>query len=584
MAEGTVIQIEDLAPRHEASLVELFNALVAHGDETFFHPHPLTANEATRLCRHAGLDQYFVATVDNKVVGYGMLRGWDEGYGVPSVGFATHPAHRQKKVFSTLVRSLIRQARNRGATRVRMTCDAHHEPLVRCCSRLGFIFTPLSPQRLLGVLDVRQDKLGDPLRVGLCADVMMTWGGGMDLIVNQLCAIKAAEPASRICLLVPGKPPAKPKVTWKSFRYVIQDAVKAFLGRPRFKQNADDPQALRVADLVRRMREVDPKLEIRYASGLDDGLAATAAALQLDAVCLAMRLPKPRPACALIGYIPDYQHRHMPHLFSAKELVERDEVFGRLIASSDAMVMSSQAVAEDMRRFTPEPLPGLHAVPFAPNLNSEWLRDRPKRLAAYGIGGPYFIVCNQFWMHKDHLTVFRAMKEIALRWPNVSLVCTGDTTDYRNPSYFGKLEAEATRLGLGSRLRFLGHIPKRDQIELLKHAVALVQPTLFEGAPGGGATYDAVAIGQRVLLTDLPVNQEIDGGDMRFFACGDHRGLAKLMESVLDEAPVQRNDVALLARSNARLRRAGESIWSAIRGAIERKDETSGRVSLSSDG
>ena len=135
------------------------------------------------------------------------------------------------------------------------------------------------------------------------------------------------------------------------------------------------------------------------------------------------------------------------------------------------MVMNAKVVAEDMRRFTPEPVPGLHVLPFSPNLNLQWLQDRPELLTSYGVAGPYFIICNQFWMHKDHLTAFRAMAEIVRSRPGVSLICTGGTTDYRDPSYFWKLTAEADELGLGSKLRFLGHIPKRDQIELLKHAL-----------------------------------------------------------------------------------------------------------------
>jgi glycosyltransferase involved in cell wall biosynthesis len=316
------------------------------------------------------------------------------------------------------------------------------------------------------------------------------------------------------------------------------------------------------------MKEVYPDIEVRYSAGLDDGLALAAADLRLDAVYLAMRLPKPRPDCALVGYVPDYQHRHLPHLFSSKELAERDEVFGRLVAGSDAMVMNAKAVAEDMRRFTPEPLPGLHVLPFSPNLNPEWLQDRPELLTSYGVEGPYFIICNQFWMHKDHLTAFRAMAEIVRSRTGVSLVCTGGTTDYRDPTYFGKLKAEAAKLGLESQLRFLGHIPKRDQIELLKHAVALVQPTLFEGGPGGGSTYEAVALGQRVLLSDLPVNLEVDGGDVRFFPCGDYLALARLMATVLDEAPKQRDPAALSENSEARLRRNGEAIWASIDSAI----------------
>ena len=378
----------------------------------------------------------------------------------------------------------------------------------------------------------------------------------------------AAEPLSRLCLLVPGAEPAEPKLTWKRFRYAIKDVLKAVIGRPRLKNSPEATLILARSELISRIRANVPGLEVRYCAGLDDDLKQTAADLRLDAVYLAMRLPKPRPGCALIGYVPDYQHRHLPHLFSSKELAKRDEVFDRLVTGSDAMVMNAKAVAEDMRQFTPAPLPGLHVLPFSPNLNPEWLQDRPELLTSYGVEGPYFIICNQFWMHKDHLTAFRAMAEIVRSRPGVSLICTGGTTDYRDPTYFGKLKSEAAKLGLESQLRFLGHIPKRDQIELLKHAVALVQPTLFEGGPGGGSTYEAVALGQRVLLSDLPVNLEVDGGDARFFPCSDYLALARLMATVLDEAPKQRDPAALSANSEARLRRNGEAIWASIDSAI----------------
>jgi len=234
------------------------------------------------------------------------------------------------------------------------------------------------------------------------------------------------------------------------------------------------------------------------------------------------------------------------------------------------MVMNARAVADDMRRFTPEPLPPLHVLPFCPALNADWLGDRPELLSTYSINGPYFIVCNQFWIHKDHLTAFRALAEIAKRHPDVSLVCTGGTTDGRDPTYFRKLEAEVAKLGLGSRLRLLGHVPKRDQIELLKHAVAMIQPTLFEGGPGGGSTYEAVALGQRVLLSDLPVNREIDDGDVRFFTPGDHVSLSKLMEAALEETPVRSSPEELISKSSARLKRYGEAIWASVTAAIAR--------------
>ena len=406
--------------------------------------------------------------------------------------------------------------------------------------------------------------------------MLLGWAGGRDLVVMTARALLASDPSARLCLLVPGPPRRYSKYSFKNFRYAIKDRMSALIGRSRLRQNRDASTADAVEELVGRIRKFSPELEVRYSSGLDNDLARAATDLRLDAVYLTMRLPKPRPKCALVGYVPDYQHRHLPHLFSVDEIAKRDEVFGSLVAGSDAMVMNARAVADDMRRFSETPLPGLHVLPFAPNLDPEWLRERPELLAPYAIAGPYFIVCNQFWMHKDHLTAFRAMAKIADRHPEVSLVCTGSTSDYRDPGYFGKLEAEATRLGLGTRLRFLGHIPKRSQIELLKLAAALVQPTLFEGGPGGGATYEAVALGQRVLLSDLPVNREIDGGDVRFFPAGDHCALAGLMEAILDEAPQPLNSADLIAKSEARLKRHGEAVWAALRAAIESRQGRQG--------
>ena len=566
-----LVRFAQLSSHHQASLAALFEALDENGDGTHFFPHPLTATEADRLCNRVGLDEYIVLIEDGVVIGYGMLRGWDDGFDVPSLGFATHPGHRRKGVADAIVRELIQRAKARGALKLRLTVDANRHHVIDFISRHGFTFSPLEHDRLLGMLNLLPQEGRKRLRVGICAHGFTKWGGGVDLIVNHLRAMKAAEPNSSIYLLVPGAAPARFFGSKTSVRSAIKRAIKALIGQPRAMQSPHLDRATSVAEIIRQMAEIDPKLKVRYRAGFGR-LAAAASDLRLDAVYLAMSPPEPRPSCALIGYVADYQHRHLPHLFSADNLEARDKRFGKLIASSDVMVTTSRAVTEDMRRFTPEPLPELHGLPFFPNLNSEWLQERPNVLSTYAIEGPYFIVCNQFWMHKDHLTVFRALAEIATRRPDVSLVCTGHTSDYRDPTFFGKLQAEAAKLGLGSRLRILGHIPKRDQIELLKHAVAVIQATHFEGTPGGQSAAEAVALGQRLLISEMPINREIEEGDVRFFPLGDHGALAHLMVEALDEAPSPRNAADLIARSETQLLRVGEAIWVAIRAAIAARE------------
>ena len=562
------VQIEELAPRHLEVLSKLFADIVANGDEDVFHPHPLTESEAARICGNQTLDCYFVSLFEGEAVAYGILRGWEEGFKEPSLGLVIHPRRHRQGLGRQMSIFLIDMARQRGATSLRLTVYADNDPAVNLYKKLGFSLTPHSKGKLLGKLNLLDSSTSAKLSVGVCADMLIGWAGGADLLVMTIRAMHAAEPANRIFLLVPGTAPAEPRFTWKGFRFAIKDAVKALIGRPRMKHSPEIAQTFAACEIISRIRAHVPTLEVRHSAGFDEGLARAADELHLDAVYLTMRLPCPRPACALVGYVPDYQHRHLPHLFSPEELALRDAVSGRLISASDAMVMNARAAAKDMRRFAAGQLPLLYALPFAPSLNPEWLCDRPELLTAYAITGPYFIVCNQFWIHKDHLTAMRAMAEVAKARPDVVLICTGSTNDYRDPTYFRKLEAEAAKLDLGSRLRFLGHIPKRDQIELLKHAVALVQPTLFEGGPGGGSTYEAVALGQRVLLSDIPVNQEADDGDIRFFPQGDHLSLAALMSAALNEAHGPIKPAEMIAKSESRLRRYGEGVWASIRGAM----------------
>ena len=138
-------------------------------------------------------------------------------------------------------------------------------------------------------------------------------------------------------------------------------------------------------------------------------------------------------------------------------------------------------------------------MPFAPAACPEWLEDEPSLLRRYRAKGRYFIICNQFWIHKNHALAFKAFEAISTDYPDVNLICTGATYDYRSETHFSELQRFLKQRGLASRVRCLGVIPKRHQVELVKGATALIQPSLFEGGPGGLSVYDAVALDTLVL-------------------------------------------------------------------------------------
>ena len=80
-----VLEWRRLSPDLEGPLARFFETL-GDDDRKVFHPHPFTAEKARELCAYRGDDVYGVLVEGEVVHAYAMLRGWDEGYQVPSLG------------------------------------------------------------------------------------------------------------------------------------------------------------------------------------------------------------------------------------------------------------------------------------------------------------------------------------------------------------------------------------------------------------------------------------------------------------------------------------------------------------------
>ena len=76
----------------------------------------------------------------NKVIGYGMLRGWDEGYEVPFLGVAISPRKRGKGAGKLLIRFLHDVARNKKAQIIRLKVYKNNEVAIKMYKSLGYKF------------------------------------------------------------------------------------------------------------------------------------------------------------------------------------------------------------------------------------------------------------------------------------------------------------------------------------------------------------------------------------------------------------------------------------------------------------
>jgi glycosyltransferase involved in cell wall biosynthesis len=140
------------------------------------------------------------------------------------------------------------------------------------------------------------------------------------------------------------------------------------------------------------------------------------------------------------------------------------------------------------------------------------------------------MIPNQFWIHKNHLCAFKALRRVKQHGKSLHLVCTGATCDYRSPHHFDELVAYLREHDLEDCVHILGLIPRSDQIQILRRSAIIIQPSLFEG--WSTVVEDARAFGKRLIASNLSVHREQNVDDAQYF---DPRGPDMLADLLLSE-------------------------------------------------
>ena len=241
------------------------------------------------------------------------------------------------------------------------------------------------------------------------------------------------------------------------------------------------------------------------------------------------------PGVCSTSWIPDFQHRFLPGLFSEQEQHLRDAAFARIASQARLLVLNSLEVEDHFRCFYPESQTKTRVLRYSVAPSDHWLAGDPHEVQAkYNLPDKFVLCSNQFWQHKNHAVLFRAIALLKQAGINIELVCTGLTQDYRNPDYFYQLWEFATMLGINEQIHILGMIPRLEQIQLLRRCAFAVQPSLFEGL--SLIVCECRALGKPILLSDLAVHVEHEYGTL--FKRTDPCDLAiKLAKSWLASQP-----------------------------------------------
>ncbi len=238
----------------------------------------------------------------------------------------------------------------------------------------------------------------------------------------------------------------------------------------------------------------------------------------------------------LIGYIPDCQHLHLKELFLRRIIWYRNYQFKKVRKYCEKIISTSSSVKYDLinhYNFREEKIITLGFQPIRFEDLVEYSKPDHE---------DYFLIANQLWEHKNHIYAVESFYEFLLNNPDskTKLLCTGYLQDHRNTSHGKKLFKMIGEKNLKDKILFLGYLDRNEFLNYVIHAKALIQPTLFEGTPGGLSTADAVSYGVDVYLSDINVNREVDKGEIEFFDISDTSTLAKLLERPVNVNASQR--------------------------------------------
>jgi glycosyltransferase involved in cell wall biosynthesis len=190
----------------------------------------------------------------------------------------------------------------------------------------------------------------------------------------------------------------------------------------------------------------------------------------------------------------DLQERYFPQNFSVSVRMWRRLINSLLTRRADAIVCESTYVKNDIVKFLGTIAGKVSVLPAPPILASPEPPDEPR--SAIVIAKPYVFYPAQFWPHKNHIRLVEAFARVAELYPDCVLVLTGEKR-HQHAAVLQRIN----ELGLGSRVRHVGHVGRADLFDLYRNATVVAIPTLFESI--SIPVYEAFASGVPVCASNI---------------------------------------------------------------------------------
>jgi glycosyltransferase involved in cell wall biosynthesis len=197
----------------------------------------------------------------------------------------------------------------------------------------------------------------------------------------------------------------------------------------------------------------------------------------------------------------------------------------RVLAHSEHVICNSLATARDVCYFYGLPARKITPIPLAYDSS----HFRPLETTAIDeerADETYFLFIGRHDPYKNVgglISAFASIKD--------SGKCLLRIVGPPDPRYTPQLQAQAQVLGVADRVEFMGYVDYQDLPALIRNAVALVIPSLWEGF--GLPALEAIACGTPVIASNVASLPEIVGDAAILVNPNDQREIAAAMSDLL---------------------------------------------------
>lgn len=387
--------------------------------------------------------------------------------------------------------------------------------------------------------------------VAILTEEFIRWGGGKDFIENIIFSINsvAAENKLNLYVFVPAELNYK---QYHGFKRVLFKAKEKFLVKHKISLSNE------------KFKNLEGMNFVEYP---EISLSRALKKIKIDFIFPISTINRLKIKTPHLLYLTDCQHKYFPEFFGEIHKNNCDKMFSKTVKTNKIIIVNANSVKEDLIKFYDAPHENVFVLPFSPNVKPEFLKDNSDLIIKYNLPKRYFIISNQFWLQKDHETAFRAFAKLVELddYKDLQLICTGKMEETRHPPHIEYLKQLIIDLGMKDKIRCLGFIPKIEQIEIMKASQAVIQPTIFEGGPGGGSIADSVSLGIPSIISDIKTNLEIHDDTIAFFKAQDPADLCEKMQNILKVSKVPVEKEILIKRSDDNRNKLGQFLVNLIK-------------------